>query len=96
MSELAQTVEQLEKDLNKFLRVYSQLQSENRNLKEQLVSAEEKIAEAKNSLAVLERENELIRVAGAMGGDESGREAAKSKIGELVREIDKCVAQLNG
>ena len=53
MSELAQTVEQLEKDLNKFLRVYSQLQSENRNLKEQLVSAEEKIAEAKNSLAVL-------------------------------------------
>ncbi len=96
MSELAQTVERLEKDLNKFLSVYSQLQSENRNLKEQLVSAEEKIAEAKNSLSVLERENELIRVASAMGGDESGREAAKSKIGELVREIDKCVAQLNG
>ena len=96
MSELTQTVERLEKDLAKFIHVYSQLQLENRNLKEHLVSAENKVAEARDSLAQLKQENELIRVASAMGGDESGREAAKSKIGELVREIDKCVAQLNG
>ncbi|QTN39744.1 hypothetical protein HZ996_11520 [Cryomorphaceae bacterium] len=97
MSDLARTVERLEADLNLFIKKYKRLESEHRELKEELIQAEERVDQAREVVAQMERENELIRMAGTLGGnDPSGREATKSKISELVREIDKCVAQLNG
>ncbi len=97
MSELARTVEQLEADLAQFVKKYHELKSVNQDIKRQLVEAERRIDESREKVGQMERENELIRMAGTLAGsDPSGREAAKSKIGELVREIDKCVAQLNG
>lgn len=97
MSELARTVERLETDLTRFVKKYKELQLENRDLKEQLTQAADAMDQARDKIEQMERENELIRMAGTMAGnDPSGREAAKSKISELVREIDKCVAQLNG
>ncbi len=89
------TVERLEADLALFIQKYQQLQSRHQELRQHLVDAEERITGAREEALQMERENELIRMAGAMAGDPSGREAAKSKISELVREIDKCVAQLN-
>ena len=58
-------------------------------LKERIAMQEEKIKE-------LEEKNKLIQVAGTIAGKGESNDATKVKINELVREIDKCIALLNG
>jgi hypothetical protein len=43
----------------------------------------------------LDEQNKAIRIARHVSGDTDKNLAIKLKINELVREIDKCIAQLN-
>jgi predicted nucleic acid-binding Zn-ribbon protein len=64
------------------------LKSGNEVLKGMLQQKEEKLKE-------LEIKYERIKLSGALLGEGENAVEARKKIGELVREIDRCVALLN-
>lgn len=72
--------------------------------KEEILTLKKTIGELSNQLDLsqqkiesLNEENEKLKVAGALAGEEKeSTKDVKLKINELVREIDKCIALLNG
>lgn len=72
--------------------------------KEEILTLKKTIGELSNQLDLsqqkiesLNEENEKLKVAGALVGKEKeSTKDVKLKINELVREIDKCIALLNG
>ena len=72
--------------------------------KEEILTLKKTIGELSNQLDLsqqkiesLKEENEKLKVAGALVGEEKeSTKDVKLKINELVREIDKCIALLNG
>ena len=85
----------LNRKLDELLNRYNTLKSEladlrtvNGELKIKLQAREVKINE-------LEIKYERVKLSGALLGDGENAFEAKKKIGDLVREIDKCVALLN-
>jgi hypothetical protein len=85
----------LNRKLDELLNRYSTLKSEftdlitlNKDLKAKLQEKEVKINE-------LELKYERVKLTGALLGDGENAFEAKKKIGDLVREIDRCVALLN-
>ncbi len=73
------------------------------NLREQLETAKMEVANLKKQLAAKHEEITLLRdrlnnreIAGAVAGEGAAEvDAARAKITELMREIDKCIALLN-
>ncbi|HEY5471027.1 MAG TPA: hypothetical protein VIK07_10945 [Bacteroidales bacterium] len=85
----------LNRKLDELLNRYSTLKSEftdlitlNKDLTAKLQEKEVKINE-------LELKYERVKLTGALLGDGENAFEAKKKIGDLVREIDRCVALLN-
>ena len=85
----------LNKKLDELFDKYSNLKSENEDLKNGNEALRSKLNDRDARIKELEIKYERIKLAGALLGEgESGAEA-KKKITELVREIDRCVALLN-
>ena len=57
-------------------------------LKEQLNAQSE-------NLRHLEEKNKILKLSTSIQGEKEDNKAARKKINELVREIDKCIALLN-
>ncbi|MFT5970845.1 MAG: vacuolar-type H+-ATPase subunit I/STV1 [Flavobacteriales bacterium] len=96
MNTITSRLEQLTKrvlrisEQGKMLKEALQLEKERGDQLEKLVRLRE--AEIKE----LQEQNELIKVAGTIAGGVDANHSTKGKISELVREIDKCIALLNG
>jgi predicted RNase H-like nuclease (RuvC/YqgF family) len=71
------------------------LKRENSLLKEELEGLKKTIALQKNALAELKEENKLIKLAKEMSMSGSDVHDLKTKINELVRDIDRCIDLLN-
>ena len=69
--------------------------AENLVLKEKLVGQKNAERELKEQLRTLESDVETLKLARAYGDDSKADKGAKSKINEMVKEIDKCIALLN-
>ena len=87
-------------NLNELERDVIQLIKQKNNLKEQLREAnkiqaelEEKLSDQQKIEEELREKNQILRIAGSQKGE--GNREMKLKINEIVREVDKCIAQLN-
>lgn len=56
---------------------------------------EKELAEARKTIQRLTVENEYLTVASNFAPDRDSREHARSVIADLVREVDRCIADLN-
>lgn len=84
--QLESNVKSLIKNKKKAEQMLIELEQERKELKIQLESAHKKVEE-------LEEKNKILRI--AKGSQEGGNREIKLKINEIVREVDKCIAQLN-
>ncbi len=94
MSNVLEIVDSLQSKLDKLLSKYELLQIENRQLLEKSDRLIKEIDSQKNSLTALENSYESLRIANAMVGNKEDKHVTKLKINTLIREIDKCIAQL--
>ncbi len=62
-------------------------------LKEENQRLTNEVQNHKEELIQLKEKNKALRIAGSVGKEET--KDVKLRINELVREIDKCIAQLN-
>ncbi len=87
---------ELKASVQRLFQEYEKLKAENELLMGNVALLTGKISGLEHEKDDLVRENEKIRLANRiLAGDDKDGEA-KKRINKLVREIDKCIALLNG
>tara|TARA_R110002073_G_scaffold4213_1_gene27901 strand:+ start:41918 stop:42208 length:291 start_codon:yes stop_codon:yes gene_type:complete len=94
MSNVIEIVDSLQGKLNKLLSGYELLQIENQQLLEKSNQLVEELSQERATISSLENKYESLKVANAIVGSKEDKHATKLKINTLIREIDKCIAQL--
>ena len=93
MSDFTGSFLQLEQQVFKLIDRKDQLESKNEELKVLVEQLKEKLEVQKEDMEKLVEGNKILRIAG--GSKEGDQREIKLKINEIVREVDKCIAQLN-
>jgi hypothetical protein len=70
------------------------LEEKNEKLSNEIDQIKIELTEKNQQISELSDKVKLLKIAGSVGGGESTKEV-KLKINEMVREIDKCIAQIN-
>ncbi|NNC70369.1 MAG: hypothetical protein HKN90_06060 [Flavobacteriaceae bacterium] len=94
MSNVLEIVDSLQSKLDKLLSKFELLQIENQQLLEKSDQLIQEIDSQKESFSYLENKYESLKIANAIVGSKEDKHVTKLKINTLIREIDKCIAQL--
>lgn len=93
MANFSGTLEAIESKLKLLIGRKKELEVELKETKSRLEELEEQLASKSQELEELIEKNKILRIAGK--SDENDNREIKLKINEIVREVDKCIAQLN-
>lgn len=93
MSEFSKSFQQLEKQILQLIDRKDNLEKELNLLKEKNGQLSEQLNTQNSEIEKLIEKNKILRIAG--GSKEGDNREIKLKINEIVREVDKCIAQLN-
>ena len=95
MKSIASIIKGLRAKTEKMLHLQETLQNDNAQLKLKINKLQSRVEELEISKSKLEDQYKALQIARSVSGDNDKNLAIKLKINELVREIDKCIAQLN-
>ncbi|HEY0272447.1 MAG TPA: hypothetical protein VGC22_04630 [Chitinophaga sp.] len=101
---LEQHIQRIEEKLHLLLRKLQQVQGENAQLRTALQEQQQALDQHQHTIAGLEERLQLMKLASAQQGNgaaqaeenEAFRRDIRNKINEYIREIDRCIALLNG
>ncbi|GAA0526044.1 hypothetical protein [Chitinophaga japonensis] len=100
---LEQHIQRIEEKLFLLLKKLQQEQADNALLKEQLQLQQQETSRQQQTIAMLEEKLHLAKIAGVAGGkpatpeeDEEFKKEMRNRINDYIREIDRCIALLNG
>ncbi|WP_397446760.1 hypothetical protein [Polaribacter sp. R77954] len=94
MSKTLEAIHLLEKTLQNLLSNYEFLKNENQILLQNNTDLQHQLLETKQKLANQKNEYDLLKIAKTIEGSSSNTKDTKLKINSLIREIDKCIVQL--
>jgi len=95
MSNVLEIVDSLQSKLNRLLSKYELLQIENQQLLEKSEKLVLELQQKSESIDAIEDSYESLKIANAIVGSKEDKHTTKLKINTLIREIDKCIAQLD-
>lgn len=95
MSKTIEALHSLEEKLNTLLSNYDFLLKENELLLQNASKLNHQLLEKEQLIDELEKQFNLLKIAKTIEGSGNSRKETKLKINTLIREIDKCVVQLN-
>jgi FtsZ-binding cell division protein ZapB len=95
MNNVLEIVDSLQSKLTRLLSKYELLQIENQQLLERSEKLILEVREKQESISSIENRYESLRIANAIVGSKEDKHITKLKINTLIREIDKCIAQLD-
>lgn len=100
---LDQYIQRIEDKLHLLLKKLQLVQSENVLLKEEVNTQRKEIATQQQALATLEDRLRLMKIADAAQGtpasvseNDAFKKEIRGKINDYIKEIDRCIAMLNG
>lgn len=93
MKDLSLLVSNIKQKAEKLAENYQLLQEENKSLSVKMEEVKKELEDKNQQLLALNDKIKLLKLAKNVDG-ESTKEV-KLKINEMVREIDKCIAQIN-
>ncbi len=82
--------------LRHFMYLHEELKQENGRLAQLLAQKEEEIAQKENSLKEWEASYANLKMARTISICDKDIDDTKQRLSRLVREVDKCIALLNG
>ena len=91
----SKTIVRLQNKLERLVSKHHEIKSANQQLKTKLLSLQEQFEKEQQSVLELNEKNKILKLSASLQGDEQDTQAAKQRINELVREVDKCIALLN-
>ena len=83
------------KKVDLLLSKYQKLKTDMEDLKVENKGLKINLKDKEDELAETEKKYERLKLTGALRGDGGNAQESKQRIGELVREIDRCIALLN-
>jgi len=95
MSNTIEAVNLLEIKLKNLLSNYDFLLKENELLLQNSSKLQHQLLENKQLLEQRDKQFKLLRIAKTIEGSDNSTRDTKFKINALIREIDKCIVQLN-
>jgi hypothetical protein len=93
MTDLAESLEAIESKINKLIEKKQQLEIEVSRLNSLNLELQKKESDLEKKIFSISEENKILRIAGNTNTGDS--KDMKLKINEMIREVDKCLAQLN-
>lgn len=90
-----EVISSLEKKVKELVKRYTELKRRNTALETELAQLRKTVDTQNEVLKNLEEKNKIIKLAKSLTDSNPDTAAMKYKINELVREIDKCIAQMN-
>ena len=96
MNELSEVVVALEDKVNNLLQEYSKLKTKNEELSYLVGSLQVNLKDKDAEILHMREKYRLTKVASALSGSDEGVRETKLKINSLVREIDNCIALMQG
>ncbi len=88
-------VDSLQSKVEKLIIQHKKAKEDVSQLKEENSFLQGKLSDSKAQIKGLIEQNKLLRLAKSLSGKEGKATEIKLKINELIREIDKCIAQVN-
>ncbi len=88
-------LESLESKLGELLVNYNEAKENIKSLKDRNTLLQEKLTFEKVQANQLSEQYKVLKLAKSLSGEEVKSTDIKLKINELIREIDKCIAQVN-
>lgn len=88
-------VDSLQSKVEKLIIQHKKAKEDLKQLKEENSFLQGKLTDAKVQIKELEEQNKVLKLAKSLSGKEGKSTEIKLKINELIREIDKCIAQVN-
>jgi uncharacterized protein YlxW (UPF0749 family) len=95
MRSITSQVANLKAKTEKIIHLQESLRKENGALRKQNTMLQQQVNTLETEKKELEEKYKVLKLARSLAGDGEKNLAVKLKINELVREIDKCIAQLN-
>ena len=95
MEEVSSVITSLEKKVKDLVKKHAEAKRKNNVLGTELSELRKTVDSQKESIKNLEEKNKIIKLAKSLSDSNPGTAEMKYKINELVREIDKCIAQMN-
>lgn len=96
MQELVNVVDRIESKVLEMRNELETCKTENAQLKQENRSLASQLEEHKNRLNDLQEQNKVVKIARSVVLDEDDRKEQRMRLNEMVREIDKCIALING
>ena len=93
MKDLSHLVGTLRQKAEKLVEKHELLIKKNENLSNDIVQLKEELTEKSQQLKAMNDKLNLLKIAGSVDGEST--KDVKLKINEMVREIDKCIAQIS-
>lgn len=95
MSKTLEAIHTLEDRLQTLLANYEFLKEENEVLLQRVNVLQQQLIKSQQVIANQHKQYDLLKMAKTINGSEENTRETKLKINALVREIDKCIVQLN-
>jgi len=96
MKELSEVVVTLESKVNLLVEEYTKIKTKNEELSALVEELQGKLKVKNAEILHLEGKYQRTKVASALSGSDEGVRETKLKINRLVREIDGCIALMQG
>ncbi len=93
MKDLSIRVSSLKNKAEKLVKNYQSIREENMNLNQKMEQLNKELNKKEQQIMELNNKVNLLKISGSV--DKESTKDVKLKINELVREIDKCIAQIN-
>jgi 23S rRNA maturation-related 3'-5' exoribonuclease YhaM len=93
MKDLSHLVSDVKQKAQKLIDKHQILTNKNANLSNELEKIKQELEIKDQQILELNNKIKLLKIAGSV--DSGGTKEVKLKINEMVREIDKCIAQIN-
>ena len=87
-------LEDLRQNIEKLVSLYEGQKAESLRLQGELDQSKQTVEALKEKITALERQVDNLKLSQAFGSAEGGNPAAKEKIEKMLRQLDKCIAQL--
>ena len=86
--------EGIRQNIEKLIALYETERREKERLARELSESREAVETGKKKIAELERQVDNLKLTQAFTSPEGGNPAAKEKIEKMIRQLDRCIAQL--
>ena len=94
MANIIEAIHLLENKLQNLLSNYEFLKKENEILLQNNTALQQKLLKKQQELSDQQKEYDMLKVAKTIDGSSTNTKDTKLKINALIREIDKCIIQL--